>query len=315
MAGLARGAGGPTPERATIRLGYRPPYDVDSMLSFWAQRALPGVEEVGERCLRRSLSLAATDGGAAVAGWLEARFADDRPVLELRASANCASHWAQVIEAARHAFDIDADPLRTAPLLEALAARHPRTPMRAGLRVPGSFDGFETAVRVILGQQVSVAAARTLAARVVARFGAPVATPWAGVDRCFPSAATLAAASAEDIGTLGIVRQRVAALQALARAVDAGLPLHRGAPLASTLAALNELPGIGDWTLQLLALRVLAWPDAFPATDIGVLKAMGLARAADAARAVAEAVAWRPWRSYAVIALWRALETPKDPSP
>jgi AraC family transcriptional regulator of adaptative response / DNA-3-methyladenine glycosylase II len=108
----------------------------------------------------------------------------------------------------------------------------------------------------------------------------------------------------------------VAALQALARAVAGGLPLHRGAPLAATQEALLALPGIGDWTVQLLALRVLGWPDAFPATDIGLLKAMGLAQARDAPQAIALAESWRPWRSYAVIALWRALESgDKAPPP
>ena len=105
------------------------------------------------------------------------------------------------------------------------------------------------------------------------------------------------------------MRQRTAALQALARAVVDGLPLHRGAPLATTQEALLALPGIGDWTTQLLALRVLGWPDAFPATDIGLLKALGLAKARDAPQAIAMAEGWRPWRSYAVIALWRALES------
>jgi len=114
---------------------------------------------------------------------------------------------------------------------------------------------------------------------------------------------------------VGVEVQRVAALQALARAVVGGLPLHRGAPLAATQEALLALPGIGDWTVQLLALRVLGWPDAFPATDIGLLKAMGLAQARDAPQAIAMAEEWRPWRSYAVIALWRALESSDMPIP
>ena len=197
-----------------------------------------------------------------------------------------------------------------ADVLATLARRHPASAIGAGLRMPGSFDGFETAVRIVLGQQVSVAAARTLTQRLIERFGAPLATPWAGLRRCFPDAATLAAATVESIAELGIVRQRVGALQALARAALAGLPLHRGAALAATTAALRALPGVGDWTVELLALRVLGCADAFPATDIGLLKALGLAQARDAPRAIELAQAWRPWRSYAVIALWRALEAP-----
>jgi len=160
---------------------------------------------------------------------------------------------------------------------------------------------------VILGQQVTVAAARTLTARLVERFGEPFTTPFADLTRLFPSAPTLALASADDIGRLGIVRQRVAALQALAREVAAGrIVLHRGAPLAATLDALRALPGIGEWTVQLIAMRALAWPDAFPATDIGVMNAL---RTRDAATVMLQAQAWRPWRAYAVMKLWQSLET------
>ena len=162
---------------------------------------------------------------------------------------------------------------------------------------------------------MTVAAARTLTRRVIERFGATVETAWPGLHRCFPDAASIAAATPDSIGELGIVRQRVAALQGLARAVVDGLPLHRGAPLASTQEALLALPGIGDWTTQLLALRVLGWPDAFPATDIGLLKALGFAQAREAPQAIALAEPWRPWRSYAVIALWRALESNDPPKP
>ncbi|MFL6626446.1 MAG: DNA-3-methyladenine glycosylase 2 family protein [Vitreoscilla sp.] len=317
----ASGAVRPGPgggEGLRVRLGYRPPYDVDSMLAFWDQRTLAGVEEVAGRTIRRTWSAprAAVDesgqaGRAAQAarGWIEIEFLADRHEVELRAGANLAAHSGQLVEAARHALDLDADPAHTAPLLATLAALHPHSAMGAGLRMPGSFDGFETAARIILGQQVTVAAARTLTRRLIERFGAPVDTPWPGLHRCFPDAATIAGATPDSIGELGIVRQRVAALQALARAVVDGLPLHRGAPLAATQEALLALPGIGDWTVQLLALRVLGWPDAFPATDIGLLKAMGLAQARDAPQALAMAEDWRPWRSYAVIALWRALET------
>ena len=307
-----------------VRLGYRPPYDVASMLAFWDQRTLAGVEEVDGRTIRRTWSAprpAVDEPGQAGAaaeparGWIEIEFLEERHEVELRASANLAAHSGQLVEAARHALDLDADPAHMAPLLATLAELHPASAMTAGLRMPGSFDGFETAARIVLGQQVTVAAARTLTRRLIERFGAPVDTPWPTLHRCFPDAATIATAAPDSIGELGIVRQRVAALQALARAVADGLPLHRGAPLASTQEALLALPGIGDWTTQLLALRVLGWPDAFPATDIGLLKAMGLAQARDAPQAIAMAESWRPWRSYAVIALWRALESNDTPSP
>ncbi|MGE5117023.1 MAG: DNA-3-methyladenine glycosylase family protein, partial [Betaproteobacteria bacterium] len=167
-------------------------------------------------------------------------------------------------------------------------------------------------VRVVLGQQVTVKAARTLAGRLVERFGARIGTPFAGLDRVFPGAATLAAATPESIGTLGIVRQRVRAIQALAAAVAEGaLELHPGAPLEATLDALRALPGIGEWTAQVVALRALGWPDAFPASDIGVYQALDTR---DPRRATELAQAWRPWRGYAVMRLWRGLETTKGSS-
>jgi AraC family transcriptional regulator, regulatory protein of adaptative response / DNA-3-methyladenine glycosylase II len=163
-------------------------------------------------------------------------------------------------------------------------------------------------VRVILGQQVTVKAARTLVQRLVNRFGQPINTPFAALTHVFPDAATLAAADAADIGTLGIVRQRVGALQALARAVANGsISLTRGAPLQATLDALRALPGVGDWTAQVVAMRALAWPDAWPASDIGLMNALG---SRDVKHISQLSQAWRPWRAYAVMRLWHHLETP-----
>ena len=177
---------------------------------------------------------------------------------------------------------------------------------RPGIRVPGGMDGFEIAVRAIIGQQVSVAAARTLTLRLVDCFGMKTETPFADLFRLFPAAATLAQASPDAIGKLGIVRQRVRALQAVAVAVaDGRIQLHRGAPLVATMEALRALPGIGEWTTELIAMRALAWPDAFPASDIGVLNALGT-RNVRHVKALAEN--WRPWRSYAVMRLWQTLE-------
>jgi AraC family transcriptional regulator of adaptative response / DNA-3-methyladenine glycosylase II len=191
-----------------------------------------------------------------------------------------------------------------APVLASVPGRS-----NPGLRLPGSFDGFEAAVRIVLGQQISVAAARTLAGRLAAEFGEPIETPCSGVDRLFPDVGTLASADPQRIGRLGIVRQRVGAIQALAREVAAGrIELHPGAPLEPTTAALSALPGIGEWTVQLIALRALAWPDAFAPTDLGVLQALGTT---EPAQAGALAEAWRPWRAYALMQLWSNLEAPK----
>jgi AraC family transcriptional regulator of adaptative response / DNA-3-methyladenine glycosylase II len=314
--GLRKATGRPAGDGLRVRLGWRPPYDVDGMLAFWGRRALAGVEEVDGRTIRRTWRApkpASDDAPARAAlrpqpGWIEIEFLPERHEAELRASPGLAAQAGPLIEATRHALDLDADPAHMAPVLAALAERHLPRAAAAGLRMPGSFDGFESAVRIVLGQQVSVAAARTLTHRLVERFGDAVDTPWPALRRCFPDADALARATPESLGELGIVRQRVGALQALARAAAGGLPLHRGAPLAPTLAALRALPGIGDWTAELIALRVLGWPDAFPATDIGLLKALGLANAREAPQAIALAESWRPWRSYAVIALWGALD-------
>jgi AraC family transcriptional regulator of adaptative response / DNA-3-methyladenine glycosylase II len=286
-------------EAPRLRLAYRPPYDHEGLLRFLALRALPGVEAVQGLALQRTLRW--THQGCALQGWLQARFAPERNELQVTLAPSLLPAAGAVLQRLRLGFDLDAEPAVVDPVL----AQMPVAP-RPGLRLPGAVDGFETAARVVLGQQVSVAAARTLAQRLVAEFGEPLATPLPGLDRLFPSAAAIAAAEPARIGRLGIVRQRVRALQALAQAVaEGGLALDASAPLEPTLRALQALPGIGDWTAQLIAMRVLAWPDAFPATDIGVLNALGTR---DPAVAAARAEAWRPWRAYAVIRLWQTLE-------
>ena len=284
-----------------LRLAWRPPYDTAAMLAFHAQRAMAGVEQVEGMTLRRTLAV--EHGGMRLSGWVVCRFVPDRQEVHLSASPSLAPAWGSLRRRVRHVFDLDADPAQIDPVL----ARLP-VPLRPGHRLPGCFDGFELAVRVILGQQVTVAAARTLVQRLVQRLGSPLCTPFPALTHVFPDAATVAAADPADLGQLGIVRQRVKALQALATELSCGrLSLHPGAPLGPTLDALRALPGVGEWTAQLIALRALAWPDAFPATDMGLLNALGHR---DAIRATQTAEAWRPWRGYAVIRLWHALENP-----
>jgi AraC family transcriptional regulator, regulatory protein of adaptative response / DNA-3-methyladenine glycosylase II len=296
---LRKDGAAPGRERA-LRLAFRPPLDAEALLGFFARRQLDGIEQVdvATGVLRRTLAWA--DGRI---GWIELRLRPERAELELRTSDSLAPVLGAVIRRVRHAFDLDADPARIDPVLALLPL-----PPRPGLRLPGSLDSFETAARVILGQQVTVKAARTLAGRLVQRFGSPIDTSFEGLDRVFPSAATIAAASADDIGTLGIVRQRVNALQALAQAlVEGRLRLDPDAPIDDTLAALTALPGIGDWTAQVIAMRALAWPDAWPVADIGLMNALGTR---DRAELIARAEAWRPWRAYAVMRLWQHLEEP-----
>jgi AraC family transcriptional regulator, regulatory protein of adaptative response / DNA-3-methyladenine glycosylase II len=285
---------------AVLRLAYRPPYDHAGVIAFFTHRALPGVEAVQGRTLRRTLAL--RHQGERLAGWIEASFRPDRDEVAVSVAPALLPALGALLPRIRHWMDLDAEPARIDPALRAVGGP------RAGVRVPGTLDGFEAAVRIVLGQQVTVAAARTLTARLVARFGTPLATPWPELNRLFPTAEALAQADADAIGTLGIVRQRTGALQALARAVAEGrLRLDRHAPLEPTLDALRALPGIGEWTAQLIAMRALAWPDAFPASDIGVLNALGTR---DVAAVSATAEAWRPWRAYAVMKLWLDLEKP-----
>jgi AraC family transcriptional regulator of adaptative response / DNA-3-methyladenine glycosylase II len=223
--------------------------------------------------------------------------------LLLRVSDGLREALPQVIARVRAGFDLDADPLAINAVL------HAHFPLGDGLRVPGALDGFELAVRAVLGQQITVAAARTLSQRLVNAFGQPLSTPWPQLTRLFPTAATLAQASPEALGQLGIVKQRQAAIVALARAVASGqIRLQSGTDVMSTMAALKELPGIGDWTANYIAMRALRWPDAFPAGDVALHKALGLQAHKQAAR-LAELASqdWQPWRSYAVIRAWSLL--------
>jgi AraC family transcriptional regulator of adaptative response / DNA-3-methyladenine glycosylase II len=184
-----------------------------------------------------------------------------------------------------------------------LAKRHP------GLRVPGAFDGFEVAVRAILGQQVTVAAARTVAGRFATAFGDPLETPFGSINRIFPSAETISELPYGQIARLGMPGARARSVLALARAVAEGaLELRPNADIEATLEKLRALPGVGEWTAQYIAMRALAWPDAFPHTDLGVMKALGrIYPGIDARRVLAAGEAWRPWRAYAVMHLWQSL--------
>ncbi|RSZ36041.1 MULTISPECIES: Ada metal-binding domain-containing protein [unclassified Variovorax] len=301
-----------------VRLGFRPPYDANAMLGFFARRALRGVEVVstadGKEPAKGSTpvytkltrTLRIQHGGQAHAGWLQLRFDLEREQMLLSVSDSLAAVLPIVISRARALFDLDAEPMAIN------AALHAAFPHGDGLRVPGAVDGFELAVRAVLGQQITVAAARTLGSRLVEAFGEPLATPVEGLNRLFPTPAAIAAASGDELGRLGIVRQRQTALHAIASEVAAGkLALHAGADVPSTIAALQELPGIGAWTAQYIAMRALRWPDAFPAGDVALQKALGVTTA----RAASEAsLAWQPWRSYAVLRAWHAPAAASSPS-
>ena len=289
----------------TVRLGYRPPYDVAAMLAFIGKRSINTIEFIAADTIQKSIgrTFSIESGGKIHAGWLLASFDESRCQLVLRVSDSLLSMLPLVIRRVRAMFDLDADPAAINSVLQGSFAGGD------GLRVPGALDGYELAVRAVLGQQITVAAARTLAQRMVDRLGEPIETPWPQLTRLFPAPAVLAAASGDALGQLGILKQRQAAIVGIARAVaDKRLQLHGGADVNATIALLKELPGIGDWTAQYIAMRALRWPDAFPAGDIALHKALGVQGLKNPAKeAELASNRWKPWRSYAVIRAWSGL--------
>ena len=282
-----------------VTLGYRPPYDVREMLQFLQQRGIAGVEQIDVAAHTVARTLRLDDD---TCGWVACRFEPEQHRVQVRVADSLAPQLPRLIARVRAWLDLDADPAAIHAVLGA------DFPALAGLRVPGTLDGLELAVRAVVGQQVTVAAARTLTTRLVERFGTPLATPIDGLTRLFPTPATLATATGDELGQLGLVRQRQAAIHALAQAVSSGqIRLHAGADVAATMDALKALPGIGAWTADYIALRALRWPDAFPAGDVALQKALspdGQRLTARAAEGRAER--WRPWRAYAVIRAWHS---------
>jgi len=292
----------------TLRLAYRPPLAAAELLDYLRRRALRGVEELTGGRFRRVLSLRHS---IAVADLRPLRGANQ---VQLRLRLDDLRDLSTAVQRCRQLLDLDADPAAVGEVLGADPALAPLVDARPGLRVPGAADGFELAVRAILGQRVSVSAATSFAGRLVAALGEPLPAPDGGVTHTFPSAETLASA---DLTGLPVTRGGSVALRALARAVAAGeIELHRGADRERTVRALLALPGVGSWTVAYIAMRALGDPDAFPVTDLGLrraLEARGLP--ADPAHVLARAEHWRPWRAYAVLHLWTAPVTQRITSP
>ena len=286
----------------TIRLGYRPPYDVAALLDFFRKRCIDAIEfiagDANQAVLGRTFSI--ETGGQLHTGWLQAEFDKTRHQLVLTVSDSLRDVLPLVIRRVRALFDLDADPVAINSVL------HASFPGGDGLRVPGALDGYELAVRAVLGQQITVAAARTLAQRMVDKFGEAIETPWPQLTWLFPSPAALEFAGGEALGPLGIVKQRQLAIVALAQAVaEKRLQLNSGSDVQATIKQLKTLPSIGDWTAQYIAMRALRWPDAFPAGDVALHKALGVQALKNPARqAEAASLIWKPWRSYAVIRAW-----------
>jgi AraC family transcriptional regulator of adaptative response / DNA-3-methyladenine glycosylase II len=282
----------------TCQLEFRPPLAWQSLLAYLRLRAIPGVESADATHYRRTVEIGEKRG------WIAVSLAKNAAALDVEISPGLAPVIGAVIVRVKHLFDLGAAPdavselLSRDPTLSSVVRRLP------GLRVPGAFDGFELAVRAVLGQQVSVKAATTLAGRWAQCFGTPLATPYPELNRATPSAARMLDAAAHEISALGVVGSRARALTALAQAVcERRVILSYAADVEQQVAALQELPGIGPWTAQYIAMRALHWPDAFPDGDLMLLKAAKSNRRELQARAEG----WRPWRAYAAHYLWQSL--------
>jgi AraC family transcriptional regulator of adaptative response / DNA-3-methyladenine glycosylase II len=290
-----------------ITAAYRPPYDIAHMLRFFADRALAGVEWVDVDALRMRRTVRVYAARQALAGVVDVRWLPAQHRVALELSASLAPSLPFLLRQIRAWLDLDAD---LAPIDRALVPDFANT---EGMRVPGCLDGFELAVRAILGQQVTVQAARTLCNRVVRQWGVALPQPVDGLSQCFPDAATLAGTTGEAWGALGIVKQRQSAILSVARLVaDGTLVLTPGAPLEPTLRALLGINGIGPWTAQYIAMRALRAPDAFPSGDVALHAALGLRKHPRAAQeAEALSTRWMPWRAYATVRAWHQLATPE----
>ncbi|MDB6159653.1 MAG: methylase [Gammaproteobacteria bacterium] len=282
-------------DEVVLRLAYRPPYHWNQVHDFLAMRALPGVERVDARGYARTVAL--STGHAIVC----VRPLESEDALELRVRGAPPASLFQLSSAARRTFDLAADPAAIALAFKSDPLLSPLVHNRPGLRIPGAWDPFECAVRAVLGQQVSVAAGRTLAARLVARAGQELATGTEGLTHLFPAPGALEAANLDGLGITGA---RIRALKEMARAVMDGR-LDFTLPATEVAAALSLLPGFGDWTAQYVSLRALGEPDAFLSGDLVLRRVAGVDGSPLTARLLeARAEAWRPWRGYAVLHLW-----------
>ncbi len=295
---IRRSSGNPHPVALVFELGFRPPYAWEAILDFLGNRALKGVEDVAGNAYRRSVLV--PNERILHSGWLSVERPAGKNVLRLTLSGSLAPVVSRVLGRVRRLFDIECRPDVVRIALGPLGDREP------GLRVPGVFDGFEMAVRAVLGQQISVRGARTLAGRLIEAFGEPVDTPYPEISRTFPRPERIAALDPRDLAGIGIFGSRVRAILGLASARACGtIALSPVPDVDKEMQTLRSLHGIGEWTAQYIAMRAMAWPDAFPHTDHGIMKALN---ERSPRRVLEIAEHWRPWRAYAAMALWRSLE-------
>ncbi len=291
-----------------LRLRYRPPVGAEALLAFLGARAIPGVEAVTDGTYRRTLIMPRTRGVVTLEPLPKAN------MVALRLGFEDLTELPLIVQRSRQLFDLDADPAAIGDVLGSDPVLRPLVAAQPGLRVPGTMDGFELAVRAVLGQQISVPGARTLAARLTVRLGEPLPAPVGVLTHYFPSAAAVADG---DLLGLGLTEARIASLRALGRAVAMGeIVLDHGADRTQTIGRLMALPGVGPWTASYIALRALGDPDAFPATDLGLRHAVErLGRPTDPRSMAGIAEAWRPWRGYAALHLWSSLTSSRIETP
>jgi len=287
-----------------LTLAYRAPLDWSALLGFLRPRATPGVERVDDVSYARTVRIGAH------AGWITVAPMAGQAALRAEVSLSLAPVLMALVARLRHLFDLDARPDTVSSHLAGDATLRKMVAKRPGLRVPGAFEGFEIAVRAVLGQQVSVAGATTFAGRLVKTFGEPIVTPDPSLHAVFPTAARLARASDAEIASIGLTGARARTLGTLARAVANGsLALEPRGEASRVIDELVSLPGIGPWTANYIAMRALGAPDAFLEGDLVLRRVLGDLTNKEA---LARAETWRPWRSYAAMHLWTSLAG--DPS-
>ena len=298
------------PHPIVLRVDYRPPFRFDLLLEFLSLRAIEGVEAVKGDTYCRTVKLESSQMGQAggqkprppTVGWIKVANHPQKNCLKVTVSPELFSELPLVMVKVRRLFDVDCLPQTVEEGLADFYGRVPKSRI-PGIRIPCCFDGFEMAVRAILGQQVTVKAANTMAGRVARAFGSPVSLPVEELTTAFPSPLAFCSPDAiEKLGSLGVVRQRARAICALAEAICSGeLDIRPGTNIEEAAASLIAIPGIGDWTVQYLLMRAFDYTDAFPTTDLGVKSAFPDKKEKEIKEF---SKLWSPWRSYAVMSLW-----------
>lgn len=296
-----------TPFNTTLTLGYRPPYQWEQLLDFLGQRAIPGVEVVRNNTYMRTVHYVSAEQKM-IRGWLRVEHRPQKNALTVTVSSDLLSALPHLLARVRKLFDLYCCPDAVHETLSVLNALKPGLCV-PGIRLPGCFEPFEMTVRAILGQQITVKAAGTLAGRIAQQFGTPVETGIEGLTHTFPSAHNIISLEGEisdHLGPLGVTRARANTIFGLAQKIvsteiDFTLCMHPEAVIQKLLT----IPGIGVWTAHYIAMRAIGWPDAFPHTDLGIKKALAPLSEAEILQ---QGESWRPWRSYATINLWNSLK-------